>query len=57
MNKALLGGNGASNTNEVDAEAKLSSVSVLRGHVANAGDVANAIIFLGSPDALACIQA
>ena len=46
--KAGGGGEGA------DVEASLAALSAFKGHVANAADVANAIVFLASSDAAAC---
>lgn len=45
---------GGSDGDDVNVEDSLAAVSAFKGHVANATDVANAIVFLASPDAAAC---
>ena len=48
------GAGGASEVSEEALEASLAAVSAFKGHVATVNDVANAIVFLASPEAAAC---
>ncbi len=54
MTAAMVGTGGGSGSSEEDVDASIAAVSAFKGHVASATDVANAIVFLASPDAAAC---